>query len=232
MSRDVADAMGDPVENIGVRDGYDLWSRIYDQRASTLVALDRRVTLQHLRPRPGERILDAGCGTGAHLDSILQAGALAIGLDFSAGMLAAARRTLPGTPLVQADLNRHLPLAGGVFDAVLCSLVSEHLSDLSLFFEGLSKVLRQGGRLVFSAFHPQMAAAGVEANFEIEGTEYRLGAELHTREDYLQGIRAAGFDHLRWCEYEVDEELVAVAPSARKHLGQPLLLMIEAERSS
>ncbi len=77
-----------------------------------------------------------------------------------------------------------------------------------------------------------MAAAGVEANFEIDGTEYRLGAELHTREDYLECIAAAGFDPPRWCEYEVDEELVAVAPSARKHLGQPLLLMIEAERSS
>ncbi len=224
--------MGAPVENIQVRNGYDLWSRIYDERASTLVALDRRVTLRHLSPRPGERILDAGCGTGAHLDSILQAGAAAVGLDFSAGMLAAAKRSLPGSLLIQANLDRRLPLVGGVFDAVLCSLVSEHLSDLGLFFAGLFDALRLGGRLVFSAFHPQMAAAGVEANFEIDGTEYRLGAELHTLEDYLQAAAAAGFENLRWCEYEVDEELVAVAPASRKHLGQPLLLMIEAERET
>jgi len=221
--------MGDRLEKIGVRDGYDLWSRIYDERASTLVALDRRYTLQHLDPRPGELILDAGCGTGAHLGSILQAGARAVGLDFSAGMLARARRALSTVPLIQADLNRPLPMPSGVFDAVLCGLVSEHLTDLTQFFESLSDVLRRGGRLVFSAFHPRMAAAGVEANFKFEGTEYRLGAELHTREDYLHGIAAAGFENLRWCEYEVDEDLVEVAPSAKKHLGQPLLLMIEAE---
>lgn len=223
--------MGDRVARIGVRDGYDLWSTIYDERASTLVALDRRCTLQHLRPRPGERILDAGCGTGAHLGSIVQAGARAVGLDLSAGMLTRARRTLSATPLLQADLNRPLPMRKGVFDAVLCSLVSEHLTDLTVLFQSLFDVVRQGGRLVFSAFHPRMAAAGVEANFEIEGTEYRLGAELHTAEDYLQGIAAAGFDNLRWCDYKVDEDLVEVAPSATKHLGQPLLLMIEAERT-
>lgn len=224
--------MGHRVERIRVRDGYDLWSRFYDERASTLVALDRRYTLEHLRPRDGELILDAGCGTGAHLESMLRSGASAVGLDFSTGMLAAARRTNPKAALVQADLNRPLPVLPNVFDAVLCSLVSEHLTDLAVFFAGLHGVLRQGGRLVFSAFHPEMAAAGVEANFEIDGTQYRLGAEPHTSEDYLHGIAAAGFENLHWCEYEVDEDLVAQVPSARKHLGQPLLLMIEAGRES
>lgn len=222
--------MGAAVKRIRVRDGYDLWSAFYDERASTLVALDRRHTARHLRPRPGERILDAGCGTGAHLDSILQAGARPIGLDFSAGMLSAARRGNSACSLIQADLNWRLPIRGCVFDAVLCTLVSEHLSDLPLFFEGVFAVLRPSGRLVFSAFHPEMAAAGVEANFEVDGREYRLGAELHTRDDYLDGIAAAGFKKLRWCEYAVDEQLVAQVPSAKKHLGQNLLLMIEAER--
>lgn len=222
--------MGARVHRIQVRDGYDLWSRIYDERVSTLVALDRRYTLRHLRPRSGERILDAGCGTGVHLDSMLQAGANPVGLDFSAGMLAVARRTHRAAPLVRADLNRHLPILGRVFDAVLCALVSEHLTDLRVFFGGVFGVLRKGGRLVFAAFHPQMAASGVEASFEVDGTEYRLGAELHTIEDYLDGITAAGFDNLHWCEYEVDEQLVAEVPTASKHQGQKLLLMIEAER--
>jgi SAM-dependent methyltransferase len=147
-------------------------------------------------------------------------------------MLAEARRTNRSVPLVQADLNRHLPTRECVFDAVLCALVAEHLTALRLFFEGVFAVLREGGRLVFAAFHPEMAAVGVEANFEIDGIEDRVGAELHTVEDYLDGITAAGFENLHWCEYEVDEQLVAEAPSARKHLGQKLLLMIEAERRS
>jgi SAM-dependent methyltransferase len=224
--------MGARFQRLPVREGYDLWSRFYNERASSLVALDRRHTLPHLHPRTGERILDAGCGTGGHLDSLRRSGALPVGLDFSAGMLAAARRSQHQASLVQADLNRHLPVRSRSFDAVLCTLVSEHLSDLHQFFEGIFRVLRLGGRLVFSAFHPAMAAAGVEANFELEGMEYRLGAELHTHEDYLSSIADAGFENLTWSEFEVDDQLVAEAPSARKHLGKMLLLLIQAERRS
>ena len=224
--------MADRPERIQVRRGYDLWSTIYEERASTLVALDRRVTSQHLHVSAGERILDAGCGTGAHLASVIEAGASGFGLDFSAGMLAVAKKRAPGATLIQADLNHDLPLAGQVFDAVLCSLVSEHLASPTRFFAQIHAVLRTGGRLVFSAFHPDMAAAGVEANFEISGREYRLGAELHTLEDYLRGLESAGFERIRWREYPVDEELVAEVPSAHKHQGQLLLLMLEAERGA
>lgn len=222
--------MADRIQRIDVRGGYDRWSAVYDRRPTALVALDRRATQRHLRPAPSERILDAGCGTGAHLDSIREAGARPIGLDVSAGMLTVARRRRHDLALVQGDLNRPLPLATGAFDAVLCSLVSEHLTDLDTFFSSVFRVLRPGGRLVFSAFHPDMAAAGVEANFELEGTEYRLGAELYTLADYTERIAGAGFEDPRWFEYEVDDALVDEAPSAAKHLGQPLLLMIEAAR--
>jgi hypothetical protein len=66
--------------------------------------------------------------------------------------------------------------------------VSEHLTDLRVFFADMLSVLRVGGRFVFSAFHPEMAAAGVEANFEANGCEYRLGAERHTVGDYVDHI--------------------------------------------
>ena len=223
--------MSHRVKRVEVRRGYDLWSKIYERRASTLVALDRRHTMRHLQPQPQERILDAGCGTGAHLRELVAVGADPIGLDFSAGMLAVARRQDWRVPLVQADLNHPLPLVGERFDAVLCTLVSEHLVDLALFLGEVFTLLGPGGRLVFSAFHPAMAAAGVEANFEIEGTEYRLGAELHTLQDYLEGMRQAGFETPQWWDYEVDDELVREVPSAAKHLGEPLLLMIEARRA-
>lgn len=222
--------MADRVQRVEVREGYDRWSAIYDSKPSALVVLDRRHTLEHLQPCRGERILDAGCGTGAHVDSIRASGAYPVGVDISLGMLAAARAREGDLMLAQADLDRRLPFREGVFDAVLCSLVSEHLAKLETFFATAFSVLSPGGRLVFSAFHPEMAAAGVEARFELEGTEYRLGAELYTQEDYLGRVAATGFEEIRCCEYLADAELVRVAPSAEKHLGRPLLLLIEARR--
>ena len=213
-----------------VREGYDRWAATYDATPNPLVALDRRVALPLLAPRPGEAVLDAGCGTGVHLRRLAEARTRPVGLDFSLGMLRHARARAPRASLVRADLNRPLPIAPGAFDAVISCLVSEHLTDLGRFFAEAFAALRRGGRLVFSAFHPELARAGVEANFESEGTEYRLGAERHGLDDYLGRIADAGFAHLRWSEYRGDAALVATVPAAAKYVGKPLLVLIHAER--
>jgi SAM-dependent methyltransferase len=218
------------VSRLNVREGYDRWAESYDGTANPVVALDRRYTLRHLDPKPRELILDAGCGTGANLCRILEKGGRPVGLDISRGMLRVARRAVPGVPLARADLDHNLPLASGVFHAFLCSLVSEHLTSLEKLFQEAFAVLREGGRLVFSAFHPELAAAGIEANFEQDGTEYRLGAERHTIDDYLNHIGGAGFGNLRCREYCGDSELIEEVPEACKYLGRPLLVVIEAIR--
>jgi len=218
------------IERPGVQHGYDLWSETYDATLNPLVALDRRHTLRALDPRPGEWILDAGCGTGANARAVQEAGAYVVGLDLSFGMLRTARRALTSASLVQADLHAALPLRAGTFDAVLCALVSEHLGDPRWFFAEAFAALRRGGRIVFSAFHPELAAAGVEANFEKDGVEYRLGAEPHTVAEFVAAVEAAGFRDLRTDSYEGDAALAAQISRAQKYVGRPLLLLITASR--
>ncbi len=73
-----------------------------------------------------------------------------------------------------------------------------------------------------------MAEAGIEANFQKGGVEFRLGAFRHTVEDYLEAIEGAGFRDLLHREFAGDEALVDAIPSARKYLGFPILLLVEA----
>lgn len=224
--------MAKRVQRLGVREGYDTWAATYDAHPNPLVALDRRHTAALLRPRRDERILDVACGTGPYFGRMLEAGSRPAGLDLSRGMLTVTRHKHPQLPLAQADLNAPLPLQGRRFDTVVCALVSEHLTNLHLFFTEVYRALAEGGRLVFSAFHPEMAAAGVEANFERDGTEYRLGAMRYTVADYLNCMDRSGFRRIASRDFHGDAQLVEEVPDAGKYLGRPLLLVVEASRES
>jgi malonyl-CoA O-methyltransferase len=218
------------IRRLGAREGYDRWSEKYDQTPNPVVSMDERCTLIALAPKSGERILDAGCGTGRHFVPLQRAGSKIFGIDFSMGMLRVARRRHPRMPVLQADLQQALPFASGYFDAILCALVGEHLERLHLVFREMHRVLRPGGRLVFSVYHPEMAAAGIEANFQEVDVEFRLGAYRHTVADYLQAVQQAGFVDLRHHEWRGDEQLVSEIPQAKKYLDFPVLLILQGRK--
>ena len=109
---------------------YDLFSKFYDHFVA-MHATDKRNVLRdtlagHTGAEPGDMVLDICTGTGAALrplaDRIGDTG-LVVGLDFSSGMLKAARKKPRGNVrvcLVQADCSR-LPFKKGIFAAVTCS---------------------------------------------------------------------------------------------------------------
>lgn len=72
------------------------------------------------------RILDAGCGPGRDSQWFQQRGFHVVGVDLSMGMLAEARRRVPGVQFALADL-RHLGFPAGTFDGIWCSASLLHL---------------------------------------------------------------------------------------------------------
>lgn len=225
------DAMPDrTIKRVSAREGYDIWSDTYDSTPNPVVAMDSRHTIELLSPKQGELILDAGCGTGRHLKQLLVVGALPIGIDFSPGMLNAAHHNCPDVPLAAANLDHPLPFQTASFDAVLCSLIGEHLTELPSLSREFYRALRPAGRLVFSVYHPDMAAAGIEANFEKQGVEYRLGAVHYTVREHIDYFENSGFSDITVREFTGDEELASSVPSAAKYIGFPLLLVLTARK--
>jgi SAM-dependent methyltransferase len=217
-------------KRVTAREGYDLWANTYDQTPNPVVAMDSRHTLNLLAPQPGQKILDAGCGTGRNLTRIRNAGAKPYGLDFSLGMLRVAKRAVPDVPLVQADLQAEFPFRSAGFSAVLCALIGEHLDNLALTLSQLWKALEPGGTMVFSVYHPDLAEAGKEANFQLGETEYRLGALRYTTADYLDMTKTAGFREIKSFVYTGDQELVAQIPKAAELLRKPVILALKSQR--
>jgi SAM-dependent methyltransferase len=111
-------------------------------------------------------------------------------------------------------------------------VIGEHLDELSLALREIYRVLRTGGRLVFSVYHPEMAAAGKEAHFERSGVEYRLEAHRYTSTDYVNLLNEAGFKDSVQYEFPGDERLVESVPSAAGLLGFPVLLVLKVRKRS
>jgi len=145
-------------------------------------------------------------------------------------MLQVARRRRENSPVALANLQAGLPFFSRSFDAVLCALIGEHLSDLRVVFDEFYRILKPGGRLVFSVYHPEMSAAGIEANFEREGIEYRLGAIHYSVAGHLRLLQEARFKGIQIYEFSGDEKLVESVPAAAKYLGFPILLVVTAEK--
>lgn len=107
----------------------------------------RRRAVAALGLRPGERVLDLACGTGDLADEVRRAGALAIGIDVSAGMLrVASRRSVAPGALVRGDALG-LPFGGGSFDAVVSGFALRNFADAATALGECGRVLRPGGRL-------------------------------------------------------------------------------------
>ncbi|MEU2390850.1 methyltransferase domain-containing protein [Streptomyces sp. NPDC007369] len=111
--------------------------------------------------RPGDRVLDAGCGTGRALAALRAAvgpSGTVLGADVTPQMLAAAQqagRDAEGT-LLLADVAR-LPLRDAALDAVFASGLVAHLPDPGANLRELARVVRPGGGLAL--FHPIGRAA-------------------------------------------------------------------------
>jgi trans-aconitate methyltransferase len=99
-----------------------------------------------LTPRPGERILDLGCGTGHLTARIAEVGATVVGLDRSAEMLAQARAAYPRIEFVQGDA-REFAFAKP-FDAVFSNALLHWVRPPETVVRRVRDTLRPGGRFV------------------------------------------------------------------------------------
>ena len=111
-----------------------------------------------LGPVDGRRVLEVGCGAASSSRWLATRGASVVALDLSAGMLrhatAGSHRSGVTVPLVQADAMA-LPFACSSFDIAFTAFGAvPFVDDSATVMREVFRVLRPGGRWVFSATHP------------------------------------------------------------------------------
>jgi demethylmenaquinone methyltransferase/2-methoxy-6-polyprenyl-1,4-benzoquinol methylase len=103
----------------------------------------RRRAVRELGLERGAVVLDVACGTGDFCRELQRKGMMAVGIDFSAGMLAAARTE---APLVQGDALS-LPVAPGALDGITCGFALRNVADIRDLLHEFARALRTGGRI-------------------------------------------------------------------------------------
>ena len=124
----------------------DRWdSALYEDRHS-FVWKGGAELIDLLDPKPGERILDLGCGTGHLTAQIAERGAVVTGLDASVSMIAQARQNYPKLKFTLADA-RDFP-ASEPFDAVFSNAALHWMPDAEAVIAAVHQALKPGGRFV------------------------------------------------------------------------------------
>jgi demethylmenaquinone methyltransferase/2-methoxy-6-polyprenyl-1,4-benzoquinol methylase len=128
---------------------FDRIAPVYDVMNRMMTAgLDlrwRRITARSV-VRPGDRVLDACCGTGDLAIAASKAGGTVTGLDFAPRMLQRARRKLPSATWVEGDMLA-LPFDAGSFEVATVGFGVRNVADLEGGLTELRRVLVPNGRL-------------------------------------------------------------------------------------
>ena len=159
-----------------------LSARLYDFTVGPLNITLKRRRLQLAPPRRGLRVLDVGCGTGTDLKLYQQAGCDVSGVDLSAAMLKAARKSLGvGADLRPGDAEK-LPFPDETFDLILSTYTLHTIARArrAAVLRELARVLKPCGTLLLTDFHPP---------------PYRFPAGWATRGIILVLEACAGLEH-------------------------------------
>ena len=138
---------------------FDDWPEKYDRWFETPIGrlvkeYESGLVMKHLKPGPGEKILDAGCGTGIFTVDFLDAGALVTGLELSYPMIARAAGKLRGSRFypVTGDMTA-LPFADESFDKAISVTAIEFIADAELAASEMFRVTRPGGTVLLATLN-------------------------------------------------------------------------------
>ena len=138
---------------------FDKWSERYGQWFKTPIGklikkYEGQLVMGMLSPGRGEKILDAGCGTGVFTCDMLVAGVQIIGLELSLPMLLEAGNKLQGYPfyMVRGDM-RMLPFHDNAFDKAVSVTAIEFLEDARGAIRELFRVTKPGGCIVVATLN-------------------------------------------------------------------------------
>jgi len=166
---------------MNVEEAYKHWSVQYDtnqNKTRDLEAISLRETLNDIK---FENCLEIGCGTGKNTEWLLTKGRKITAIDLSEEMLTIAKNKISNdrVQFLEVDINEDWSFTNEKFDLVVCSLVLEHIENISRIFKLISEHLTKNGIVYIGELHPFKQYSGSKASFEDENGKQTVTAFTH-----------------------------------------------------
>jgi len=195
----------------GVVEAYNLWAENYDSQPGNLMLdLDAIIfskLLDGLRLKD-KQAADIGCGTGRHWPRILAENPAALtGFDVSPGMLSKLRIKYPKADTAVITNNRFHAIADQSYDVILSTLTVAHIRDIEEALRAWCRILRDGGDIIITDFHPDALAMGGKRTFSHKNGTRTVQNFVHPVEMIKDILLGNGFDVAAEQERRVDDSV-------------------------
>jgi ubiquinone/menaquinone biosynthesis C-methylase UbiE len=214
-------------------EAYDIWAESYDNQPNNLMlALDLALCQELLAPLSlrNKIIVDIGCGTGRHWPALFsRSPARLAGFDVSGGMLDRLQKKYPRAETHLVSGVTLTGLGDDSCDLILSTLTVAHLPDLTAALIEWHRVLRPGGDMLITDYHPAALAKGGQRTFREGDRLIAVRNQIYPIPELLAVAHRLGLTEVTLIERKVDEsmrpwyEQQNALPVFRRFLGVPII---------
>jgi ubiquinone/menaquinone biosynthesis C-methylase UbiE len=190
---------------------YDIWALSYDNQPDNLMlALDEALvsTLLDSTRLTARVIADIGCGTGRHWKKLFdREPSRLVGYDVSAGMLQVLQQKHPRAETHQLSGPLLTDLEDASCDLVLSTLTIAHIPDLETALREWWRVLRPGGEMIITDYHPDALARGGQRTFRERDQVIAVRNHIYPLRTIREITNRLGLRQLRVEERKIDDTM-------------------------
>jgi ubiquinone/menaquinone biosynthesis C-methylase UbiE len=178
----------------------------------------------------GKHVIDIGCGTGRHWKTILSQKPVRLqGFDVSANMLKALKQKFPTAETFHTNNELLVNVESDSVDVIISTLTIAHVSDINTMFHAWKRVLKPGGEILLTDFHPVVLANGGKRDFQANGNKIEIENRVHTIEEIIKVAASLELELIAFQERMIDETVKHFYESQNalnvydRYQGQPII---------
>ena len=198
-------------KEIDPESAYDLWSQQYDNQPDNLMlALDDEIFFGLINniSLTDKIILDVGCGTGRHWKKILEREPQEIiGYDVSEGMLKVLREKFPKAQTHHLGDEYLRDLRNNYCDIIISTLTVAHIENIEESVEEWFRVLRPGGDIIITDYHPDALVKGGKRTFTHNKKVIAVKNYIHSIKKFKEIANKLQLQVAGFTEKHIDESV-------------------------